>query len=50
MKKSVLYALAASVMVLASCDDMLDKTPRSEFSNTPAFWSNSNSVESYSNT
>lgn len=37
-------------MVLASCDDMLDKTPRSEFSNTPAFWSNSNSVESYSNT
>lgn len=50
MKKSVLYALAASVMVFASCDDMLDKTPRSEFSNTPAFWSNSNSVESYSNT
>lgn len=50
MKKSVLYALAASVMVLASCDDMLDKTPRSEFSNTPAFWSNFNSVESYSNT
>lgn len=50
MKKSVLYALAVSVMVLASCDDMLDKTPRSEFSNTPAFWSNSNSVESYSNT
>lgn len=50
MKKSVLYALAASVMILASCDDMLDKTPRSEFSNTPAFWSNSNSVESYSNT
>lgn len=50
MKKSVLYALAASVMVLASCNDMLDKTPRSEFSNTPAFWSNSNSVESYSNT
>lgn len=38
------------MMVLASCDDMLDKTPRSEFSNTPAFWSNSNSVESYSNT
>ena len=50
MKKSVLYALAASVMVLASCNDMLDKSPRSEFSNTPAFWSNANSVESYSNT
>ena len=50
MKKSVLYALAASVMVLASCDDMLDKTPRSEFTNNPEFWSNSNSVESYSNT
>lgn len=49
MKKSVLYALAASVMVLASCNDMLDKSPRSEFSNSPAFWSNVNSVESYSN-
>ncbi|MDD6832934.1 MAG: RagB/SusD family nutrient uptake outer membrane protein [bacterium] len=50
MKKSVLYALAASVMVLASCNDMLDKSPRSEFSNNPTFWSNANSVESYSNT
>ncbi len=49
MKKSVLYALAASVMVLASCNDMLDKSPRSEFSNNPTFWSNANSVESYSN-
>lgn len=50
MKKTVLYALAASVMVLASCNDMLDKSPRSEFSNNPTFWSNANSVESYSNT
>lgn len=49
MKKTVLYALAASVMVLASCNDMLDKSPRSEFSNNPTFWSNANSVESYSN-
>ena len=46
MKKTVLYALAASVMVLASCNDMLDKSPRSEFSNNPTFWSNANSVES----
>ena len=29
---------------------MLDKSPRSEFSNNPTFWSNANSVESYSNT
>ena len=50
MKKSVLYALAASVMVLASCNDMLDKSPRSEFSHNPTFWSNAHSVESYSNT
>ena len=50
MKKTVLYALVASVMVLASCNDMLDKSPRSEFSNNPTFWSNANSVESYSNT
>ena len=49
MKKTVLYALVASVMVLASCNDMLDKSPRSEFSNNPTFWSNANSVESYSN-
>src|SRR3712207_9088788 len=29
--------------------DLLDKDPRDTFTNTPAFWSNANEVESYSN-
>ncbi len=49
MKKSILYMLGASLLVLASCDDMLDKSPRSEFSNDPSFWSNENQVLTYSN-
>ncbi len=49
MKKTVLYAFAASVMVLAGCNDMLDKSPRSNFSETPDFWNNSNLVETYCN-
>ena len=42
-------AIGAAVMVLSSCNDMLDEKPRSEFSNTPEFWSNANQVESYTN-
>lgn len=49
MKKSILYILAASALVLTACDDMLDKSPRDTFANNSAFWSNPNSVESYSN-
>ncbi len=49
MKKSILYIIAASALVLTSCDDLLDKSPRDTFTNTPAFWSNTNMVESYSN-
>ena len=49
MKKSIFYILAASALVLGSCDDLLDKNPRDTFTNNPAFWSNSNQVESYSN-
>src|SRR3712207_3820811 len=49
MKKSILYLLAASTLALTGCNDMLDKDPRDTFTNTPAFWSNANEVESYSN-
>jgi len=49
MKKSIFYILAASALVLGSCDDLLDKNPRDTFTNNPDFWSNSNQVESYSN-
>lgn len=49
MKKSLLYILAASACILASCNDLLDKSPRDTFTNSPVFWSNSNQVESYSN-
>lgn len=49
MKKSILYLLAASTLALTGCNDLLDKDPRDTFTNTPAFWSNANEVESYSN-
>lgn len=35
--------------MLTSCDDFLEKNPRDTFTNTPAFWSNDNLVESYAN-
>ena len=40
MKKSIIYALAASALVLTGCDDFLDKDMRSGFTNNPAFWNN----------
>ncbi|MCI2180481.1 MAG: RagB/SusD family nutrient uptake outer membrane protein, partial [Prevotella sp.] len=50
MKKSIIYIFAASILLLfASCNDFLDKTPRDTFTNSPKFWSNSNDVQSYSN-
>lgn len=48
MKKSILY-LAASALLLTSCNDMLDKDPRDTFVNNADFWSNANKVTSYSN-
>lgn len=49
MKKSVIYMFAASVLLLSSCNDFLEKSPRDTFTNNPAFWSNLNDVTSYSN-
>ena len=49
MKKTILMALATGLLVLTSCDDMLDLTPRDRFTNDPSFWSNENQVESYCN-
>ena len=49
MKKSILYIIAASALMLTSCDDFLEKNPRDTFVNNPAFWSNNNLVESYAN-
>ena len=48
MKKTILFA-ASALLLLASCDDMLDKEPRDKFVNSPEFWNNVNQVESYSN-
>lgn len=50
MKKSIIYALAASALVLTGCDDFLDKDMRSGFTNNPAFWNNANNVQTYLNT
>ena len=49
MKKSIIFVFAASMLLLSSCNDFLDKSPRDTFTNTPAFWSNTNDVASYSN-
>ena len=49
MKKSILYILAASAVVLMSCDDFLDKDPRDTFTASDKFWSNTNMVSSYCN-
>ncbi|MBS7409523.1 MAG: RagB/SusD family nutrient uptake outer membrane protein, partial [Muribaculaceae bacterium] len=49
MKKSIIYALAASALVLTGCDDFLDKDMRSGFTNNPAFWNNANNVQTYLN-
>lgn len=49
MRKSIIFALAATAMVISSCNDMLDKDPRDEFTNTSAFWNSENSVQSYTN-
>ncbi len=50
MKKSALFALAASALVLSSCNDMLEKSPIDSFENGPEFWNNANLVQNYSNT
>ncbi len=49
MKKISLYALTGLLLVLASCSDMLDKEPRSDFQDNDEYWSNPNLVENYSN-
>lgn len=50
MKKYSIIALAAVALLSASCDDMLDKSPRDRFTNSSDFWNVESQVESYSNT
>lgn len=49
MRKSMILALAAAALTLTSCDDFLEQDPRDTFTETPAFWSNENAVQSYTN-
>ena len=49
MKKSYLLGLAGLALLFASCNDMLDVTPRDTFTNDPAFWNNENQVQNYTN-
>lgn len=49
MKTKIFCVLAAASLLLAGCDDLLDKEPRDTFLNNKAFWSNENQVEGYSN-
>lgn len=49
MKKAYLLGLVGFVLAFASCDDMLDITPRDKFTNDPSFWNNATQVENYTN-
>ncbi|MBR5638998.1 MAG: RagB/SusD family nutrient uptake outer membrane protein [Muribaculaceae bacterium] len=49
MKKTYLLGLAGLALLFASCNDMLDVTPRDTFTNDPAFWNNENQVQNYTN-
>ncbi len=49
MKKLFIYGTLA-LMALTSCNDLLDKEPLDTFSNTPAYWSNTDNLENQCNT
>lgn len=49
MKKAYLLVLVGLGLAFASCDDMLDITPRDKFTNDPSFWNNATQVENYTN-
>ena len=49
MKKLFIYGTMA-LMALTSCNDFLDKSPLDAFTNTPAYWSNTNNLDNQCNT
>jgi len=49
MKKAYLLGLVGLTLAMASCNDMLDVTPRDKFTNDPSFWNNATQVENYTN-
>ena len=48
-KNIIRTLLLATALGMASCDDLLDKSPRDKFLDSPEFWSSENMVESYCN-
>ena len=48
-KNIIRTLLLATTLGMASCDDLLDKSPRDKFLDSPEFWSSENMVESYCN-
>jgi hypothetical protein len=49
-KKVLLFGVLTLAMVLASCDDLLDKTPENKYSNTPTYWNTTSNVDAQINT
>ena len=49
MNKTYLLVLVGLALAFASCDDMLDVSPRDKFTNDPSFWNNATQVENYTN-
>ena len=44
MKKLFIYGVTALAM-LTGCNDLLDKSPLDTFTNTPAYWSNTDNLD-----
>ena len=49
MKKLFIYGVTALAM-LTGCNDLLDKSPLDTFTNTPAYWSNTDNLDNQCNT
>lgn len=49
MKKLFIYG-ATVLAMLTSCNDFLDKSPLDTFTNTPAYWSNTDNLDNQCNT
>ena len=45
----LLATLSVGVIVLTACDDILDKSAKSAFMDSPAYWSNVAEVASFTN-
>ena len=48
MKKHTIYSMAIAALALAGCDNLLDQSPKDQFSNDN-FWTSEDNVEIFAN-